>query len=365
MNRRLTIWSLALHACIPACAQDLAPFTTPLDHFVVFDRGRFVELEPRKPQQVVVTRDRVVYTDDRGQLKIYSGEEVRTVDRNVGHDLLGSDGLVAYTTGPRLSLARATGPVVLSENASELSVGDSLVSYHDHMTGKLMLAWRNKVFQVADMVRTTDPPKWTTGRNIFTCFDRDTRSLQVFHRGKLTTLVDSLDAVRVALGSDLVAYFSHADQRFHVHHDMADQVLEEFQPIDFLAGDGLVAYTDATLNFKCWVRGRVTSLLDHAPTKYWVQDSVLLFVDRGMWWTMKDDVPEVIEPYVPEQWSVDGATVVYLDLNREVRSYRRGARKSVSREAAIGRFEHYGNAVLYRNELNILKVAWKGKIREY
>ena len=146
-------------------AQDIAPIITPLDRFVVFDKGRFKELEPRKPLQVVVAGDRIVYTDDRGMLKVYAEGRVTTVKGERADSLLGSHVQVALLDGSRLGIARATGSLTLSENAGDVSVSDSLVAWHDRGTGTLNVCWHNHIFPVADISKDSERPQWQLGHN--------------------------------------------------------------------------------------------------------------------------------------------------------------------------------------------------------
>lgn len=346
-------------------AQGLAPFVTPLDHFMAFERGRFREVEPRKPQQVVHAGDRIVYLDDQGRLKFRSEKSTTPGDRSGALTLIGGGAQVAFTDGTRLGIARSTGSLMLSNDATGVRVTDSLVVWHDREHGELKVCAHNNVYTVAPITSDTAATRWQAGANTLTFHDRRSRTIQVFYRGKVSELCDSSDVFRVSCGGDVVAYWDPGPRRFMVMDHDARKVLEEFAPIDFRAGDGLLAYTDALVSFNLYRSGTSVKVLDHQPTRYWVKDSTVVFVDRGMFWTVEQGRAEVVEEYVPEQWEVDGGSIVYLDLNREIREYHHGRRALLSREARIARFERYGDVVLYRNELGTLKAAWNGRVHEY
>ena len=362
---RLALFAAGCAYAVISSAQDIAPIMTDLDRFVVFDRGRFKEIEPRRPLHLVVAGDRIVYTDDRGALKVYADGKATTVNGARADTLLGSNVQVMLLDGTRSGIVRATGPLMLSEDAGDVSVSDSLVAWHDRGTGSLNVCWRNTIFPVADIARDSERPQWQLGRNTFTCYDHAARKILMFYRGKLDVLCDSSDVGRVSCGGDIVAYFDGGEQRFCAMERGGRVVLEEVPPIDFKAGDGLIAYNDVTLAFKVHQRGGTHRVLDHMPTQYWVRDSTIVFVDGGMLWTVEQGEAVVIEEYVPEQWSIHQGTIVYLDLNREIRSFQHGHRDLLSREARIARFDHFGNTVRYRNEQGFIKVAWKGRVYEY
>ena len=364
----MNIRAIAAACCmIPAwgTAQDLAPFITPLDHFMAFERGRFREVESRKPQQFVVAGDRIVYVDDQGRLKFYAEKNVTTTEREGPFTLIGSRGQVVFTSGSRLGIARATGSLMLSNDAADVSVSDSLVAWYDRASGKLNVCWRNDVFPAARIAGDAGLPQWQIGPNTMTFFDRSVRTAFLFYRGRITELCDSSDFGRVSCGGDVVAYWDGGQRRFMVMDHGERTVLEEFEPVDFQAGDGVVVYNDALVTFNVYRNGASQRLLDHMPTKYWVKDSTVVFVDRGMFWTEENGKPEVVEEFVPEQWEVHNGSIVYLSLNREIMEYRHGRREMLSRDASIARFDRFGNAVIYRNQLGTLKVLWKGRVYEF
>ncbi|MBK7085955.1 MAG: adenylate/guanylate cyclase domain-containing protein [Flavobacteriales bacterium] len=57
------------------------PFTTYLDRFVVFDAGRFEDLESRKPREFSVSGGRMAYVTDGGDLKLYEDGKVYPMER--------------------------------------------------------------------------------------------------------------------------------------------------------------------------------------------------------------------------------------------------------------------------------------------
>ncbi|HRF81960.1 MAG TPA: hypothetical protein PL070_17935, partial [Flavobacteriales bacterium] len=87
---------------------------------------------------------------------------------------------------------------------------------------------------------------------------------------------------------------------------------------------------------------------DSMPAQYWVKDRMLLYLWAGrlMLWTEQGAME--VERYVPEQWQVHGDRLVYLDINRELRSMHiSGKREQLATESNISRFDLYGDAVVY------------------
>jgi hypothetical protein len=96
------------------------------------------------------------------------------------------------------------------------------------------------------------------------------------------------------------------------------------------------------------------------PTDYFVQDSVITWVEKGEWRTFHDGMVETIERYVPENWQVSGATIAYQDLNRELRIFRNGRRIVVTREPGIKHFRLVGDAVVWHSDTGTVNVWWQG-----
>lgn len=342
------------------------PFTTATDRFMLFDHGRFVELEPRKPRQVALAGERLVYVDDQGALKVYYERgDTRRIREDGEAKLVSTGATIVFTIGQRLGMVKAGAPVMLSNEATNIGTSDSLIVFSDGGSDMLHLWWKGNVYPITALGDTVDPPEWRLGRNTFTCYAHTTGTIQAFQRGRLFELADSCDAALVACGGDAIAYWDDGPDRFMLYWHGHRKALEEFKPIDFQAGDGVLAYTDATLKFRACVDTSCTRILDHRPTTYWVHDSLVLFVDKGMLWTVEKGEAVVVENHIPEQWSVHGATLYYLNLNRELRSYRRGDRRDLSTDAAIPAFERWGDALLYRDANGITKVAWQGRVWEY
>lgn len=346
-------------------AQTPVPLVTAADRLIVFQDGRFEDLEPRKPQAVFPNGDRLAYLSDGGDLKLYVDGRVTDLQRGETVQVKGSQHLLAWKTGPSLRIPTGDGAETLCRGVGEFTVHDSLIAYHDQLDQTLVVYWRGRTMPVADVLMAGEGPQWKAGANTLVFFDKGARRVLLFYRGEVSTLCTGADVARVAPGGDVVAYMDDRDDTFRVF-DRGERIdLEPFAPVSFRAGAGLVAYISTGGALRCYRDHQVWTLADFAPTEYWVQDSVLLFVDQGMLKTFTDGRVDIIERYVPEQWAVSGDLVAYLDLNRSLRLYRRGVRTVAGKEAGIKRFDLYRGAVAYRSNSGTSKVWWNGKLYEH
>jgi hypothetical protein len=243
-------------------------------------------------------------------------------------------------------------------------VQDSLVAYHDELGRTLSVYWRGQMIPLADVLMASEAPQWNAGANTLTFYNRDTRQVLLFYRGGTEILCESADYARVSCGGDVVAYMDDTDDLFKVFDHGERIELEPFAPIDFRAGQGIVGYTSATAALRCYMDHQVYSLSEYMPTAYYVQDSLITWVETGVWKTFNAGKVDVIERFVPESWQVQGAKVVYQDLNRELRMYHRGKRTVITKEAGVRNFQLHGDAVVWESNSGTVKVWWKGKVYE-
>ncbi len=345
-------------------AQVAAPFTTQSGRFGLFREGRFEELEQRKPQTIFPNGPRLVYIAEHGELRGWDEGQLVSYQRGEPVNVKSSRGLLAWKQGERLLLAGVAGAKTLCHDAGEFTVQDSLVAYHDELGQTLSVYWHGQTIPLADVLMASEAPQWSAGANTLSYYNRDTRQVLLFYRGATEVLCESADYARVSCGGDVVAYMDDTDDTFRVFDHGGRIDLEQFAPVDFRAGLGIVGYTSATAALRCYVDHKVYSLAETMPTAYYVQDSVITWVEDGQWKTLNAGKVESIERFVPENWQVSGGTIVYQDLNRELRMYHRGKRTVITKEAGVKNFGLYGDTVVWQSNSGTVKVWWKGRVYE-
>lgn len=348
-----------------ASAQTIVPVITSTERFVAFMDGQFQELEPLPPKAVYHLGHRLAYVTQADELKLCTEGKVVLLDHGTDLSVKHAGSLLAWVHGSELLMAQEEGPKTLSKEVGAFSVSDSLIAWHDLQDAVLNVYWRGRSFPIADIEKGSQAPQWQCGANTLVFYDRSIRRAMLFYRGAVKLLADSIDYARVSAGSDVVAYFDDKDDRFKVFDHGRLAPLEEFPPISFKTGAGIVGYVSNGSRFRCRVHGSTIDLSNTIPTAYWVEDSVLIYVEDGKWRTVGDNGAETIENYVPEQWYVDGSRIVYLDLNREPRMYQHGAREELSHDAGVKALGLFGDAVTWRDQLGNSRVWWRGRVYEY
>ena len=334
----------------------------PDGRFVLFDQGRFHDLATEAPKDLVVAEDRLVYVARTGELKLLQNGSAHTMEAGAPDQLRAAGRTIAYARGGGLKLAEPTRPRELAGAVGRFIVRDSLVLFHDRTDATVNVHWKGRTYPLAGLPDTLDVPEGWVGSNTAVLYDRGARTAYRFHRGDLEPLLDSTDAVLAAAGGDLIGFSDDRSRSLHIWHAGRITTLEPLVPQAMQAGDGLLAYVSGGGAFKCWSGGQVHALLDHAPTAWMVRDSLLVVIDAGALKVFHDGALQVVERYVPEQWVAQVGVLTYLDLNREVRRFARGERTVVSREAGIARFEVYGDTVVFGSADGSMKVWWRGEV---
>lgn len=345
-------------------AQTAVPFIDQRGRTGVFVEGVFHEIEPRAAKTVYPNGDRLFYVSAEGDLRAFVDGRAQRVQRGEPGIAGGSRGQFAWTQGGMLLTFRNGSAEVVCRDVGHFTVHDSLIVFHNRMDRTLCVYWRGRSFPVADLLLDSDLPQWKAGPNTLVFYLRDQRKIVLVYRGETLDLCYGADYALVSPGGDLVAYMDDGDDIFRVY-DRGERIdLEDLRPVNFSAGSGLVGYVSGTGKFRCYDGRRVVTLSDVEPSAYFVQDSVITWVEDGQWKTLHDGRAEVIERFVPENWQVSGAYIAYLDLNRELRIYHRGARIQVTKEAGVKRFDLVGDAVVWQSNSGTTKVWWRGKVYE-
>lgn len=361
---RALLFCAALSRVCAVDAQSIVPYITATDRFGVFREGAFVELEPRPPASMYQGADRLAYLTTDGQLRGFIGGHPVVLQQRGATDVAMAGNMLAWRSGEQLLVATDEGAKVISEKVGQFTVRDSLIAFHDLADSTLNVYWRARSFPVADVRGQSERPQWSAGSNSLLFFDHAKRQVHLFYRGNTQVLCGDSDFSRVSPGGDIVAYMDDGDDTFRVLDHGRRVDVEQFSPVSFTAGAGLVGYVSATGELRCWNEGAMHSLAKPAPTAYYVQDSVITWVDKGKWWTLVGEERVMIEPFVPEKWAVSGAMITYLDLNRELHLFERGHRIEVNKDAGIKDFTVGGKAIAWRSQVESVKVWWKGKVYE-
>ncbi len=344
---------------VAAVAQIPVPFVSVTERLMVFQGGRFHELDPRPPKSMHAMHGQVVYVDHEGALKMYEPEHERLhlLDPGPVSDVRATRQRVAWRVGDTLKTEREGRAITVLEHVERYEVSDSLIVCIDSATHQMDVLWKGQMVPLAEVLAGSQRPQWMQGRNTVALFMKEARKLLCFHRGRMMVLCDSTDVGVAAAGGDVVGYWDANAQRFMAMRRGRSEFLSDVRPLSAQAGDDLLAFVDGNGRLKCFHKGIMHTVLGEVPSGYWVKDSTLVYLDKGEFKLFSPQGSITVERYVPESWKVEGDLLVYLDINREVRGVLRGERIRFGQEANIAAFDLFGGYVVYRNDVGNTVVA--------
>jgi hypothetical protein len=363
MHRSLAA-SMMLFA-VMAAGQAPAPFISPGGRLMLFAEGRFLEVDPRAPQELDMAREVVLFVDPASVLHSVEQGQVRHLDEGPGIQLVGHGDALSWRKSGTLKMLSKGEPVTLTTDVGVMTVTDSLLAFHDRTEKALRVWWKGRLLEMTGLDSTGPAAPWAQGSNTLVYHDPSAEQVILFHSGMKQVLFDSTTMALAAPGGGLVAYWDDRRTTFRVWDRGQRHDLEPMRPQAFKAGDGMVAYISAGGALKAYRAGRLHLLLDHGPTEHWVRDSLLVVVDAGKTWVEHDGRLVELEPYVPERWEVHGGTITYFDLDRGVRQWRAGQRTVLAEGMATDRFEVWGEVVVWTGTDGVVRCWWRGRTYEF
>ena len=343
---------------VPFVAQDSA------QHLFVGDR--FLRIEDRPVRWSASSDGIFAYVDASGQLKRYDVENdvVHVVETGEVERPHAFGSSIVYEQAGALVLARTTGKLVLTERVSEFTVTDSLVVFHDREQNALRIYWKGRQATLAELAEGAQGAAWSAGTNTVVFHERRSGRLFLYYQGELQVLADSCDIAKVAAGSDMVGYID-GRKSLMVFDRGRRRELSAFLPVSFQVGAGVVAFVDMAGRLQAYSDGVTTLVSEEMPSWYTVQDSLLLFVEEGALYTLYDGRKRLVEHYLPEKWSIHGASVTYLDLDRGIVQWSNGEHRRITKDGGQATFELFGPAVLYRDPQGLMCIWNNGRVHRY
>jgi hypothetical protein len=187
-----------------------------------------------------------------------------------------------------------------------------------------------------------------------------TGDLKVFQNGKTQVILPFVQDGSFKTGRDLVAYIAPSEQNFRVFYKGNEYILEEFPPISYQAGDNIVAYVDNTGSFKVFRDGETMQISSFAPDFYQVRNKLIVYGEKGYFKTWYNDNPYLLETYIPRKWLANWNTIVYQDLNRNIKVFANGNTKVLTYDLAEEIYL-YRDVVVVNKGMNINNVYYQGK----
>ena len=187
-----------------------------------------------------------------------------------------------------------------------------------------------------------------------------TGDLKVFYLGRNREIEPFQSGGSFKCGRDIVAYVNQADKKFRVFYKGEIFLAEEFPPESYQMGDGLVAYVDNTGSFRVFADGEFTGISSYTPEFYDVHNRMVIFGEQGYFKVWYDYQVYTLETYIPSNYEAGWNTILYKDLNRNVKIFNRGESRVLTYDL-IEEVRLYRDLVVVNKGMNNHNVYWKGK----
>jgi hypothetical protein len=349
---------------LPGTAQNVTGFLDYMDRLIVFDSGTFSQIEPRKPNKIMVGGNYLAYTDNRDDLKVYRNGRTTVVDQASELDPIVTDHLLGFTLAGILKVW--DGSVrMLSPNVGQFIVEDSLAVFKDQVQGALFVYYRGERMMLEDQLAGNAVVQWKTGDNIVAWVSAYDRKLKVFYHGDVVELNDLVTEVDMKCGLDVVAYRDPYDNTFKAFHKGLIYDLEDQMPHRYEVGKGLVVWLDLTGSLKVLEDGRIHTVMKYEPQRWEVVDSLVVMEDRGAFNVFNRGRSHELSRVVPAKWHASWGTLAYVDVDRSLKVWSRGRSEVVLMGQPVQEFRVDRGLVIARQNIRTARIWWRGSLYDH
>jgi hypothetical protein len=341
-------------------AQHLAAFHDNQNRFLIFDDGRTIQAEYLQVNEFSVGGTCVLYADNRNHLKMYYAGEITTLEVTRVNKFEALDYLAVYSLGGIVKIIENGKVTTISTNSIQYQAEDSLITFYDKSRQLLAVYYKGKIHVLEDGLAGKPYNDFLAGDNLVVYNSSRSNELKVFYKGLISSIEPFQSGGSYKAGRDVVAYVNYADQKFNVFYKGEVYSLEEFPPESWQTGDGVVAYVDNTGSFKIFRDGEMMQIASFPPDFYQVRNQLIIYGEQGYLKTWYNDRPITLETTIPSDLQAQWNTIVYRDLNRNVKIFRNGESKVLSYDL-VEEIELYRDIVVVNKGMNNHNVYYKGK----
>lgn len=304
--------------------QELAAFEDNQNRFYIFDDGVITQAEYLPVKSYSIGGECILYVDSRNRLKMYYNGSISTLEVNPVAQYHAYDYLAVYSFVGVVKIIENGDVTTVSTNAVHFEAEDSLVAFYDRSRELLAVYYKGTIDILEDGLAGKSYNHLLCGDNFVAYVSTVTDDLKAFYHGDVITVEPYFSGTVYKAGKDILAYMNASDQKLKVFWKDSVYVLEDFPPLSFQTGDGIVAYIDHSGAFKIFSNGEKYEISGFEPDFYRVQNGMVVFGERGYFKTWYRNEIFNLENYIPLNWDAEWNSIVYRDINRNVKVFRDG-----------------------------------------
>ncbi len=359
---RIELVVLALLLLNAAKAQPLAAYHDNQGRFYIFDNGKTIEAEYLPVKEFSIGGRCLLYTDNRNRLKMYYKGEIKTLSVNAPQRFIALDYLAVYSIGGIVKIIDEGREFTVSTNAVDYIAQDSMVTFYDRSRQLLAVYYKGRIKMLEDGLVGNMANQFRSGDNLVAYISSRTRDFKIFYGGEILEAEPFTSGGSFKAGRDIVAFINNSDQRFKIFYKGEIISAEDFPPESYATGDGICAYMDQTGTFRVFFNGEISDISPVKPDFYHVVDQMIIYGDGGYFKVWYNDRIYTLETYLPARntWLADWNSIVYVDLNRNVKIFSKGEHKVLTYDLAES-VKLYRDVVVVNKGMNNHNVYVGGK----
>ncbi|RYM32317.1 hypothetical protein ERX46_13610 [Brumimicrobium glaciale] len=321
-------------------AQRVFPLLDNRDYFKSFHEGQTRQLDYLKPIDYKYSEEIIAFIDNKSDLNVYDGREKEKLTGLANDYKLGMN-MVAWNTGPIVSVWDNGRTVTLTRFGRDYEVSDSLVVFEDRRDNAVRVYYKGEIHDLYYSISDVYLPQYIGSNTVAFRGNGDVH--YAFIGGKIVELGVFNDQIEFAAGANLVAFNDPFNQSFAVA--FRNQVLdvEPTMVKSYKAGYDQFVYTDRNGNLKAYIDGGLTTLSSF-PNFYEVFRDMVVWGENGVLYTYNNGTRYEIANYIPDEYKIRAGIVAFRNLNGGVSVFHNNQVEIVSNLTGAP-FEVNGNTV--------------------
>jgi hypothetical protein len=345
---------------LPVHAQHLAAYHDNQERFYIFDNGKTIEAEYLPVTKFSIGGRCILYTDNRNHLKMYYNGTISTLEVNAPTKFEALDYLAVYSIGGIVKIIDNGKTITISTNSVRYNAEDSLVTFYDASRELLAVYYKGRIHMLEDGLAGKPANEFRAGDNLVAYLSSRTQDFKIFYQGQTRVIEPFLSGGTFKAGRNIVAFVNQADQKFRIFYKGEVYDSEDFPPESFQMGDGIAAYVDNTGSFKVFDDGEVIDIASFKPDFYQVRNHMVIYGEQGYFKVWYNDRSYTLETYIPDDWKADWNTILYKDVNRNVKLFSKGDSRVLTYDLAES-IELYRDVIVVDKGMKNHNVYFGGK----
>jgi hypothetical protein len=360
LHKLLLILSLFFSLVLSSPAQQLAAYQDNQGYFYIFDGGKTIQAEYLPVKRFSVGGTCLLYEDSQNHLKMYYKGNISTLEVNAVTKFEALDYLSVYSIGEIVKIIENGETTTISTHAVQYLAEDSLVVFNDAGQHMLAVYYKGRIRMLEDGLTGRPVAAFRAADNLVAYVSLRTGELRVYTNGETHDILPFIQGGSFKAGRDIVAYVAPAEQNFRAFYKGEEYVLEDFPPLSYTAGDEMVAYIDNTGSFKIFENGETTQITSFKPDFYQVRNKMIIYGEQGYFKAWYDGNSYLLETYTPNDWKAGWNTIVYRDLNKNIKVFSKGDSRVLTYDLAE-KIDLYRDVIVVNKGMDNNNVYYKGK----